>query len=203
MTGVGIRRGGEQYEAISTALAKAAGRELADSGYQDFRPEAVADRAGVSTRTAFRHYPTKLDMALAGIGSLPTYEGWLDEKVPGETLADRLRRGLRIGSEHPELVAPVMATCMSHRRTQPELLAALRARVLVPRRRAIESFIAEGQARGEIRPDILATAMVGADLGIFTSSALGVMPLGRGTQRVERIFANLWPLIATSEHLDD
>ncbi len=203
VTGVGIRRGGAQYEAIATALAASAAVELAEFGYQDFTPASVAKRAGVSPRTAFRHYPTKLDLALAGIGSLPTYVGWLDEQVAGEPMAERLRRGLRIGAEHPEFLAPILATCIAHRHTQKELLAALRKSVLGPRDRAIAGFLAEGKARGEIRPEVQASAMAAADLGIFTASAIGQLTLGRGQQRVERIFANLWPLIAVASHLDD
>lgn len=203
VTGVGIRRGGAQFEAISRSLAEHAAYELAESGYQDFAPASVAERAGVSTRTAFRHYPTKLELALAGIRSLPNYVGWLDEQVSGEPLADRLRRGLRIGAEHPELLAPVLATCIAHRHTQPELLKELRSHVLEPRRRAIDAFLAEGQTRGELRPGVRASAMAAADIGMFTVSAIGQFPLGRGRRRVDRIFENLWPLIAADAHLAD
>lgn len=203
ITGVGIRRGGAQFEAISRSLAQQAALELAESGYQDFAPASVAERAGVSTRTAFRHYATKLDLALSGIRSLPTYAGWLDEQVPGELMADRLRRGLRIGAEHPELLAPILATCIAHRLTQPELLKELSTHVLEPRRRAIEAFLTEGQARGELRPEVRSSAMAAADVGVFTVSAIGQLPLGRGQRRVDRIFENLWPLIATDAHLAD
>lgn len=200
---MGIRRGGAQFEAISTSLAEHAARELAECGYQDFAPASVAERAGVSARTAFRHYPTKLDLALAGIRSLPTYEGWLNEQVAGESMADRLRRGLRIGADHPELLAPVLATCIAHRHTQGELLAELRLQVLEPRRRAIDAFLVEGQARGELRPGVRASAMAAADVGVFTVSAIGQLPLGRGHRRVDRIFENLWPLIAADAHVGD
>lgn len=203
VTGVGIRRGGAQFEAISRSLAQHAAYELAESGYQDFAPASVAKRAAVSTRTAFRHYATKVELALAGIRSLPTYAGWLDEQVAGESMADRLRRGLHIGAEHPELLAPILATCTAHRHTQPELLKALRTHVLEPRRHAIDDFLAEGQARGELRPEVRASAMAAADIGMFTVSAIGQLPLGRGQRRVDRIFENLWPLIATDDHLAD
>lgn len=47
-TGQGIRRGGQLYESIHTALAEGAARELADVGYGEFTPEAVA--AALQTR---------------------------------------------------------------------------------------------------------------------------------------------------------
>lgn len=202
-TGQGIRRGGQQYESIHTALAEGAARELADVGYGEFTPEAVAARVGVSARTAFRHYETKLVLALAGIRSLPTYKGWLDATSPGESLADRLRQGLRVGSEYFELVAFVTATALSYRENQPELLHALKKHVLSPRERAIAAYLAEGQRLGVFRQDVTSSALAAADLGLFTMVALGQFRLGQGETRVKRMFQAYWPLMATSSHVND
>jgi len=202
-TGQGIRRGGAQYEAIHAALAHEAARELARVGYGELDPATVAERAGVSARTAFRHYETKLALALAGIQSLPTYKGWLAATGPDDTFADRLRRGLRTGVDHDELVAYISATCLSFRETQPELLRALKRHVLTPRQREIERFLAEGEGAGVFRPGVSAPAFAAADLGLFMMSALGQFPLGRGEDRVNRMFAQFWPLLATDDHLDD
>lgn len=78
VTGKGIRRGGQQYEAIHEALAASALQALAADGYDGVTHAVIAEGAGVSERTAFRHFPTKLELAVAGIQQLPTYEGWLD-----------------------------------------------------------------------------------------------------------------------------
>jgi len=202
-TGEGIRRGGAQYEAIHNALAHGAAQELADVGYGEFSPEGVAARVGVSARTAFRHYETKLALALAGIQSLPTYKGWLDASHPGESLADRLRNGLRTGADHIELVAYITSTVLSYRETQPELVKALRRHVLNPRERAIESFLHEGQRKGVFRTEVHASALAAADLGVFTMAALGQLHLGRGETRVNRMFQTYWPLMATNAHIHD
>lgn len=202
-TGQGIRRGGTQYESIHKGLASAAAHELAAVGYGDFMPEAVAERAGVSPRTAFRHYESKLALALAGIHSLPTYTGWLDAQSPGESFADRFRHGLRTGARYFELVGYIAATAVSFRETQPELLKALKKHVLGPREKAIATFLAEGQRAGVFRPDVQASALAAADLGIFTMVAMGQFALGRGETRVERLFAQYWPLMATSAHIND
>jgi AcrR family transcriptional regulator len=202
-TGMGIRRGGTQYEAIHEALARGAARELASSGYADFTPEAVAERAGVSARTAFRHFETKLALALAGISSLPTYKGWLAAASPDDSFAERLRRGLRTGAEHDELVAYITATCLSFRETQPELLKALKKHVLNPRQREIENFLDEGKRAGVFRAEVAAPAFAATDLGIFMMVALGQFPLGRGENRVSRMFAQFWPMLATTSHLND
>jgi len=188
---------------MHTELAKGAALELADVGYGNFSPEAVAERVGVSPRTAFRHYETKLALAIAGIESLPTYKGWLDTAQPGELFADRMRRGLRTGAEHLELVAFITATCLSYRETQPELLKALREHVLAPREKAMGAYLAEGQRAGVFRKEVTAGAMAAADLGVFTLAALGRINLGRGETRVKRLFNMYWPLMATAAHLDD
>ena len=202
-TGDGIRRGGAQYAAIHVALARASAHELARTGYGDFAPAAVAARAGVSTRTAFRHYETKLALAVAGIQSLPTYAGWLAATGPDDPFAERLRRGLRTGAQHDELVAHITATCLSFRETQPELLRALKRHVLTPRQREIERFLDEGKRAGVFRADVAAPAFAAADLGIFMLAALGQFRLGRGETRAARMFAQLWPMLAADAHLGD
>lgn len=202
-TGQGIRRGGHQYEAIHTALAHAATHDLAEFGYGEFTPESVAERAGVSHRTAFRHYESKLDLAIAGIRSLPSYEGWLDPQTPGESFADRLRNGIRTGTAYFELVGFIAATAISYRETQPELLKTLKAQVLTPRDRAIARFLREGQEAGVFRPEVKASALAAADLGMFTMVALGHASLGRGEARVNKLFQQYWPLMATSSHIND
>lgn len=192
----GIRRGGAQYESIHAALAEAALDELAEHGYADLSHSEVADRAGVATRTAFRHFPTKLDLALAGIDRLPDYSGWLDD---GDTAEERLRRGLTIGANYPERIVPVLAACIAERQREPALLDAVRERVIIPRQRSIRRFLEAGIASGELDPDVTPESMAAADLGMFLLSVTGALPLGKGKRRVDRAFEHLWPLIASSE----
>jgi len=200
VTGKGIRRGGEQYEAIHQALAAAALHALAADGYDGVTHSTVAEGAGVSERTAFRHYPTKLELAVAGIQQLPTYDGWLDG--PG-SCADRLRRGLAIGAQHPEWVVPVIAACVAQRHLEPELLRAVRQHVLEPRTESMRRFVEEGRRSGELRKTLTAESMAALDLGLFLRSATGMFALGRGSARVERLFAESWPLLAAPGHEDD
>lgn len=196
----GIRRGGEQYEAIHEALAASALQALATDGYDGVTHAAVAESAGVSERTAFRHYPTKVELAVAGIKQLPTYDGWLEG--PG-SCADRFRRGLAIGAQHPELIVPVIAACIAQRNLEPELLHAVREHVLVPRRESMRTFVEEGRRTGELRETLTAEAMAALDLGLFFQSAAGMFPLGRGRARVDRLFGEAWPLLAAPGHEDD
>lgn len=196
----GIRRGGQQYEAIHEALAEAALHALAADGYDGVTHMAVAGSAGVSERTAFRHYPTKLELAIAGIQQLPTYEGWLDG--PG-TCAERLRRGLSIGAQHPELVVPVISACIAQRNLEPDLLRAVRDHVLMPRTESMRRYVEEGRRSGELRETLTAESMAALDLGLFLRSATGMFALGRGRTRVDRLFSEAWPLLAAPGHEDD
>jgi hypothetical protein len=157
----------------------------------------------VSPRTAFRHYETKLLLALAGIQSLPTYTGWLDSQKPGESFADRLRNGLRSGAVYFEIVGYIAATALSSRETQPELLKTLKKQVLTPREKAIGKYLDEGKRAGVFRPEVEASALAATDLGLFTMVGIGQFPLGRGETRVQRLFQQYWPLMATTAHMKD
>ena len=42
----------------------------------------------------YRHYPPKVDLAVAGIGQLATFQGWTDGD---DDLPSRIRRAMDIG----------------------------------------------------------------------------------------------------------
>lgn len=189
----GIRRGGEQYERIQTNLARAALIEVAEHGYSDFSVEMTAERADVGVRTAYRHYESKLDLALAAITVMPDYTGWLDGE---DSSADRLRRGLTIGASHRQYFAPILSTCLVHRKTEPALLRLLRSRVLIPRTEAIRTFVAAGISAGDLRADLDPVAFSALETGLQMSIAAGTLNVGRGQQRVETLFCLIWPMIS-------
>ena len=193
----GIRQGGAQYERIHRELAKAALLVISERGYGDFSVDEAAARADVAVRTAYRHYATKLDLALAAIATMPDFSGWLDGE---DSAADRLRRGVTIVATYREYFAPLLATCLVHRRSEPALLRALRSRVIVPRMRAIESYVADGIASGELRPNLDPRALSAIETGIQMSIASGTMTMGRGRQKAEALFDLIWPTIAADDH---
>jgi AcrR family transcriptional regulator len=103
----------------------------------------VARLAGASKRTVYRHYPTKVDLAVAGIRRLPSILEW------GEGHGDvkeRLARATATAFEREPLFAAVMATSLVHRDSVPQLLATLRADVSARRLQA-----ARQQARSVLR----------------------------------------------------
>jgi AcrR family transcriptional regulator len=192
--GPGIRRGGAQYERIHAQLAKAALVELAENGYADFSVDAAAERAGVAVRTAYRHYETKRDLALAAISNMPDYTGWLDGE---DSCEQRLRRGIEIGTAHRQYFVPLLSTCLAHRRSEPILLRMFRSRVLIPRAEALRTFISEGIASGELRADLDVTAIHALEVGLLVAIAAGTLQAGRGQHRADTLFDLIWPMIAS------
>lgn len=199
-TGVGIRQGGKQYDSIHRSIAKAALVELSIDGFERLDFRRVADRAGVSERTAYRHYPKKIELAIAGIKQMPDYTGWGEGD---DAAAERLRRGLTIGAAHRDYLGPVMATAMLNRESEPELLRTLSEHVLSVREQQLQIFLEDGQRSGEIRAEVQASTISALIDGLLLAHHRGKPSLGTGKTRVNRLFDAIWPLIATDEHLDD
>lgn len=197
---VGVHQGGKQFESIHRAIAKAALVELSEHGFDRLDAAAVATRAAVSERTVYRHFPTKSELAVAGIMQISTFEGWADGD---DAIAARFRRGLAIGAAHRDYLAPVLATSVLNRTREPQLLATLEAHVMKGREEQIDLLIADGQRSGEIRKAVRGSAIAAAIDGLLIAHHRGTHPLGTGKRRVARIFNEIWPLMATDAHLDD
>lgn len=72
-------------------------------------------------RTIYRHYPTRLDLALAAIQQMPALEStWPVDGSPRE----RLREAMRSASLLPVRLPQPLATAVTHAETTPQLLAA-------------------------------------------------------------------------------
>jgi len=190
----GVHRGGRSWERIHHAIADAALVELAAHGYADMAMDAAAAPAGVSERTVYRHFSTKLELALAAIDVLPTYDGWTDGD---DDTFDRVKRAVGIGAAHRDLLVPVLATSLVHRNSVPELLHALREHVLKPRRSVIARLIEVGQERGEIHPHVDPEAVAALTTGLLVDHCAGMVDLGEGEVRIHRVVEAVWPLVAT------
>lgn len=199
-TGVGIRQGGKQYDSIHRAVAKAALAELATDGFEKLDFAKVGERAGVSERTVYRHYPTKSALAVAAIEQMPDYQSW---GAGDESIADRLRRGLAIGASQRDYLTPVLATASLNRNNAPELMSTLENEVLKVRDSQIAAWVEDGKRAKVIRPNIDPESVSAALDGILLANQRGRRGLGTGKVRVERMFNALWPLIATDKHLND
>jgi AcrR family transcriptional regulator len=84
-----------RHEQTRAAIADAAVALFADRGFADTTMEDVADAAGVSRRTAYRHFPSKDDLVFEQPRRwLVHFNNHIAETGPGETQRERCRRGL-------------------------------------------------------------------------------------------------------------
>jgi len=188
---LGVREGGEAWEQVHLQLAREALRLLAELGYAGMGMDDVARAAGASTRTIYRHYATKVDLAVAAIAQLPTMAGWIDGD---DALEDRVSRAVSIGRAHHEYLVPVLANAIVYRNTVPELLAAIRDHVLAPRRAVIEAYVTRDKAAGVIRANVSAEVVSAFLIGERVESFVEE-PHGQADPHLDAAVRMLLPLI--------
>jgi AcrR family transcriptional regulator len=189
----GIRFGGEDWNRIHALIAASALNHLADAGYTAFSIEAVAAASGVNKRTVYRHYATKLDLALTGIRQMPTWAGWTDTTGSPK---ERLRHAMSFGVHMQRHLVGVMAACLIHADDVPELMDTFRHHVLIPREKAIAAFLSEGKKAGWVRSDVTAWQVLALIMGMDVSVQLGANPLAQPRKWTNLSTDALWQLIA-------
>ena len=84
-----------RHQQTRTDIADAAVSLFIERGFSETTMDDVADAAGVSRRTAYRHFPTKDDLVFEQPRRwLTHFDAELANPRPGESLRDRCRRGL-------------------------------------------------------------------------------------------------------------
>jgi AcrR family transcriptional regulator len=185
---VGLR---EQKKAETRiALMRAALRLFADRGFEATTVEEIAAAAGVSPRTFFRYYPTKVDVLFGDFEQrLASIRHALDERESDESLLRRIRRTVAGFADEfaaePELFSNRARLVFSH----PDILGQAHARFA-----AVELLVAGAAAREleadpelDVRPRILAAAVTA---GVRTTALTWAARGGRGDPReiVEEVF---------------
>ena len=160
---LGIRSGGKAWTRVHSAIAAAALDVLCDQGYGAFTVEAVAEAADVNRRTVYRHYPTKIDLAVSSIRQLPTFAGWID---PTQPVHDQVHAAIKHGRPLGNRTARLLATAVTHQQDAPELLDILRAEILEPRVRVFEEWLVAGKAAGWVRPEVTAWDVMTVTVGL-------------------------------------
>ena len=99
-----------RHEETRAAIADAAVALFAARGFAETTMGEVAEAAGVSRRTAYRHFPSKDDLVFEQARRwLLHFNDHIAEIVPGETQRERCRRGLlavgRLIQAHAESIA--------------------------------------------------------------------------------------------------
>lgn len=189
---LGVREGGAAYQRIHQRLAMAALRLLAERGFQEMGVDEVAQAAGASKRTVYRHYANKVDLAVAAIGELAGMFTYEQEPTDAQ---ERLANFMRSSDERDGLFAPVLATAVVNRTTVPELLEALRVNVLRPREELLRRFIEEGQRAGQIRREIPPEAVAALGTGMYMDQFSGMHAWFGSKSASEARMLAVWAMI--------
>ena len=172
---------------IDIAIKAATLALLRERGFARMSMEAVAGAAGVGKPAIYRRFADKAALVAAVIDAeLPALE------VPdlGDTRAEiwqAVERGLPAdGGAYVGLIGGLIAEQERH----PELIAAFRRSVLLPRRAVVQALIERGQARGDLRADIdpvLALDLIGGPFLARVFAGLDTGPRWR-----KQAFATWW-----------
>jgi AcrR family transcriptional regulator len=123
---------------------------MAERGYRGMSIPAVAEAAGVSKPTLYLRFPSKFDLALAALASLP-----LTDRAPdtGSTRGDLVAL-LRDMQEVIERVGlGILGAVLAEEVEHPELMERFRSQLVGPRAHSYRTVIQRGIERGEIRAD--------------------------------------------------
>lgn len=146
-------------------ILDAAFRLMAQGGYVRMSMDAVAAEAGVTKPTIYRRWPSKIELAMAAL------RAYCDASRPpavGDTRADLIAEleHFRRAISRPYGMS-LYGTVLAEEHETPELLAAFRESLVVPRRRALRAILDAAQARGELRPDADVALAVNMLVGAF------------------------------------
>ena len=176
---------------IDRAITDATFSLLGERGFARMSMEAVAASAGVGKPAIYRRYRDKAELVATVIAAqLPTFD------VPdlGDTHAElwqAVEQGFPAdGAAYVGLIGGLIAEQERH----PELIAAFRDSVLLPRRAVGRTLIERGQRRGDLRADIEPEAALDLFAGPFLARVFAGLDTGRGWRK--RAFAVWWDLIS-------
>jgi AcrR family transcriptional regulator len=146
------RRPGRPRSPEAHAAILRAALELAvEGGLRGLSMEAIAARAGVGKATIYRRWKSKEALFVEAIGLIA-----LNPEVPdtGSVRGDfEAISGAAVGGMAPEAFR-VLPRLMADAADDPELLEALHAALVRPRRATIATILRRGIERGELRPDL-------------------------------------------------
>src|SRR3954465_15306023 len=164
------RPGRPRDERASQAILQAALGQLLERGYGGMSMEGVAAAAGVGKPAIYRRHRNKAELVAAAIRAiLPA----LDLPDTGATREDihALATQARPMTEGPFVI--LLGSVLAEGQRQPDLLAAFREQIVVPRRTMAKQILARGVERGDVRGDLdleqAADALIGNVIGRHVS----------------------------------
>jgi AcrR family transcriptional regulator len=124
---------------------------LEEEGFASLTMAGVAARAGVSTATLYRRWPSKVDLVVGVLAKLGEDAPTIDTgSLAGDLTALLTHTASKLGGDRGRLFEGLVGDGLRH----PALSDALRVRLLAPRRAELTAMLDRAVARGEIpRPD--------------------------------------------------
>jgi AcrR family transcriptional regulator len=151
-TEIPAKPGRPRSEAADAAIQEATIELLARAGYANLTMSGVAAEAGVSTATLYRRWSSKLELVIATFVAR-SGERTLPDKG---SLRDDLIAVLRELVDRFETTASgrIVRGLIDETGRNPELAAALKESLTLPRRAALAAMLDRAASRGELRPGL-------------------------------------------------
>jgi AcrR family transcriptional regulator len=189
---LGVRTGGAAWNQVHQELAVVALHFLTERGYGGMAMDDVAEGAGVAKRTIYRHYPAKIELGVAAVRQMPTYGHFEPAEGPMEQqLRDYIGWTYAIDASLPL----VLATAIAHSGSDPQLLAAVKEHVLIPREAAFAAHLKRGQDTGEIKADIKPAAISALSTGMQFDHFTGLHPWSSDESGTDYAMSIIWPML--------
>jgi TetR/AcrR family transcriptional regulator len=184
----GLRGEAARYARPSSArelaILEAATQLFGEKGFDGARTADIAAAARVTERTLFSYFPTK-----ASLYRKVMFPALLSAAMPrllmdagrlfaaaGENVEDWDRRILTRRVEAARRAAPqfrlVLAALMSDEALRSKAVAVWKDSVLAPLVGTIRRYQKEGQLRADVRPEVIARAIISLNLGYIVARAL-------------------------------
>ncbi len=148
-----LRPGRHRSQAADDAILSATLDLLGSRGYEGFTVSAVIERAGVSSATLYRRWPTKQHLVAAAVASIVPPPPITDTGTLEGDLAAFIAHYCQSITARREDIAAALAHEVQH---NPELQDALREKFLLPRLDQLGEILDRAIRRGELarRPEV-------------------------------------------------
>jgi AcrR family transcriptional regulator len=173
-------RGRPQDPEVTRAVLAAAARLFVERGFAGTSMDAVAGEAGVGKPAIYRRFADKVELVTAVIQhALPP----MRRPTAGDPYEELWQLAVEGFPADGEAYVGLIGELMAERDRRPELIAAFREQVLLPRRAIVRETIADLQRRGALRDDLPAEELLDLLAGPFLARAFAGADVGPAWRR--------------------
>lgn len=140
------RPGRRRSTAADDAILAATLALLREKGYEAMTVAAVIERAGVSSATLYRRWTTKHELVAAALDSVAPPEVDTDTGTLAGDVATFVRHVAQSVAAREDVFSALSVAARDH----PDLVQAVRAKLLTPRAEQLDGILERAVARGEL-----------------------------------------------------